>query len=206
MAKKIVSLVLIICMLAAMTVTVNAGGNIDPRDGVVVVSIWIHGKPNNRELGTGTGFFITDQYLVTNWHVIETYLKFGAGDEDTLYIDDVLYTGKMIVKVYFDDNDTKEAYVVAYDEKMDLAILRLAEPTTKRSPLQLLVPTQEMIANHTNIYAVGFPSVSDNEHADTISARGKTDASVNPGVISKFTVQSGTGQQNIEVTAMVCYV
>lgn len=41
-----------------------------------------------KSYGWGTGFFINDQYLVTNHHVIEPFLEYGAGKDIELLIDD----------------------------------------------------------------------------------------------------------------------
>jgi len=100
----------------------------------------------------GTGFFIGQngvdpQYLVTNYHVIEDFVYVGGGEQGN---ESRLY-------VAFSQNDIEEAYVVEYNEKMDLAVLRLANATSKRKPL--CINTDFHVGSQ--VYAVGFPALAD---------------------------------------------
>ncbi|MCM1087134.1 MAG: trypsin-like peptidase domain-containing protein [Muribaculaceae bacterium] len=137
----------------------------------------------------GTGFFVGQkgedpQYIVTNYHVIEDFVYVGggqSGSQSRLY-------------VAFDQNDVEEAYVVEYNDKMDVALLRLAKATSKRKPL-----TVEGTYNvGSQVYAVGFPGLSD-EVINSTSNLSIEDASVTSGTINRIITESGTGRRLIQM-------
>ncbi|MCQ4022114.1 MULTISPECIES: trypsin-like peptidase domain-containing protein [unclassified Ruminococcus] len=215
MKKKILSLVLVLVLVFGISVMPASAA--DTRDGVAVVFVCFE-HPDYGWVGyasTGTGFFVGNngedpKHLITNQHVIEMYEQLGKGElvnapaeylsqnkEDAgKYV-----TGRCKIYVYFDSlksGDCVEAYPVESDSVKDLAILKLAAPTSKRRALPLLEPTNDMVGQN-NIHAVGFPSVSDNILADSTTSWGLTDATVTGGSITRMFVQSGTGVENLQI-------
>lgn len=137
----------------------------------------------------GTGFFVgkkgqDPQYLVTNYHVIEAFVYAGGGQPDS----------QSRLYVAFDQNDVEEAYVVEYNDKMDVALLRLAKATSKRKPLTI----EGTYSVGGQVYAVGFPGLSD-EVINATSSFSMDDASVTSGTINRILTESGTGRRLIQM-------
>ena len=146
--KRIASLVMAVMLMLALAVPAFADFDRSTLDGVVMI---FTGAPDSRgdmKYSIGTGFFVGNagepaQYLVTNCHVVENFILAGRS------------IGGGELHVFYSKDDVEEAYVVDYDYEKDIALLRLADPTDKRSPLPLRVPDDEMLSN--SVYAVGVP-------------------------------------------------
>lgn len=178
------------------------------RESVAAVAIIVATPEGEEELlGWGTGFFVGEpdkdaEYLITNHHVVEYFLKYGKGEYVKLQLDDGrTITAKLKVRVYFDSRNYEEAYVVDSDETKDIALLKLASATDERKPIPLCSPTDDMVGS--TIYCVGYPGVSDNMDIDAISNWGKTDVTVTTGTVSRFVTTSGTGVQRIQTDAVI---
>lgn len=198
--------------LGMWTASAEASGfDSEVRESVAAVAIIVATPEGEEELlGWGTGFFVGDpdkdaEYLITNHHVVEDFLKFGKGEYVELQMDNGrTVTAKLKVRVYFDSYDSKkykEAYVVDYNETRDIALLKLASATDERKAIPLCSPTDDMIGS--TIYCVGYPGVSDNVDVDAISRWGKTDVTVTTGTVSRFVTTSGTGVQKIQTDAVI---
>lgn len=198
MKKRIVSLLAALLMVLPLwgCSAQNSGGfDRSTLDSVVVVreDIVVNGEWIG--YGTGTGFFIGEQgeepqYLVTNYHVIELFNDFGGGaSECTLRV--CYGTGA---------DDVEEAYIVDYNEEMDVAILKLRNPTSKRSPILIQLPTEEMVGK--TVYAVGYPGVAD-QVVNAVTVYGKEDATVTNGIISRLITESGTGRHVLQMDATI---
>lgn len=198
----------------------NTSGYLDAKNGVVVVTEYVALDGKVEGAWHGSGFFVgkegeDPQYLITNHHVIADYLYYGAGqnatfiDENSLTIEadgtvhSTTYAVKSYVRVYYDSDDYVEAYVVGYNEVADVAVLRLEEPTTKRRALQLCSPTGDMVGS--NVYAIGFPGIADNNIVDAVTSWGLKDLTYTSGVISRLTTTSGTGVRNIQVDVTIAH-
>ena len=197
MKRRFLSLLLMLVLILSLSVSASAISANEARNSVVVVSTLLETGAGNVGFGHGTGFFVTDQYLITNFHVIEDFEKYGAGELVSMNVDGGQISGRAKVRAYYDSKDYEEAFVVGYDSIRDIAILRLANSTSKRTPLALRVPTEDMVG--TTVYAVGFPGLADNILADSTSSWGKNDSTVTSGTISRLVTQSGTGQRNIQI-------
>ncbi|MGM9619736.1 MAG: trypsin-like peptidase domain-containing protein [Oscillospiraceae bacterium] len=202
----------------------------DVRGSVAVVDIGFELEGTWLEFGWGTGFFVgssgeAPQYLITNHHVIDDYIACGSGeliqmDFDTLldvfggfytysqlldmaasWTQNSVYSGRAMIRVYFAPEDYVEAYLVDSDSIKDVALLRLAAPTDKRSPLKLMSPTEEMVGS--TVYTVGYPSLAENEYISSTSSWSETDATVNKGVVSRLMTTSGTGVSAIQTDAVI---
>lgn len=196
-----------ICCAGCSNTNSNTLGYKEAENSVVVVSEYVALDGDVRGVARGSGFFIgkegeNPQYLITNHHVIADYLFFGGGQYAT-YTDEYGVTSvvKSYVRVYYDSKDYVEAYVVGYNEVADVAVLRLEEPTDKRSALQLCSPTADMVGS--KVYALGFPGFSDNMLVDSVTNWGLKDLTFTSGIISRLTTTSGTGVRNIQLDVAI---
>lgn len=197
MKQKIWSLALALVLLLSLALPVVAVTANDARNSVVVVSTLLATDAGNVGFGHGSGFFVSDQYLVTNHHVIEDFEQYGAGELITMTADGATLSGRAKIRVYYDSGNYEEAFLVGSDSRRDVAILRLSGPTDQRVSLQLKVPTDDMVGS--TVYAVGFPGLADNIVADATSSWSKNDSTVTSGTISRMVTQSGTGQRNVQI-------
>lgn len=160
-----------------------------------------------QDFGWGTGFFVGNQnenveYLVTNYHVIESFVDWGSGEKiDYPITDDWAVPIKSKIYVYFEENDYEEAYVVDYDKIKDIAVLQLDAPTDKRKALPLCSPTESMVGN--TVYIFGYPGLSENIFVDATTSFGMNDASVMTGVLSRLFTEAGTGNKLIQTDAEI---
>lgn len=221
MKKRIISIcaaiVMFFCLLGGMPRQVLAEtNNVNTvRESVVIVEVCLEPTGGGKENGfsRGTGFFIGNpdsqvQYLITNRHVIQQYLDWGAGEETTFkYVipeknAEVAFSGKMKIRVCYDKKSYDEAYVVDYAEgTKDIALLRLENPTDKRKALTLYSPSDDMIG--TDVYAVGYPGAADNDYVDSVSKWEISDATVTKGTLSRLLTTSGTGVKQIQTDAVI---
>ena len=197
MKQKIWSLALALVLLLSLALPVVAVTANDARNSVVVVSTLLATDAGNVGFGHGSGFFVSDQYLVTNHHVIEDFEQYGAGELITMTADGATLSGRAKIRVYYDSGNYEEAFLVGSDSRRDVAILRLSGPTDQRVSLQLKIPTDDMVGS--TVYAVGFPGLADNIVADATSSWSKNDSTVTSGTISRMVTQSGTGQRNVQI-------
>lgn len=167
---------------------------------------------------SGSGFFVgkSDEdpmYLVTNCHVVEGYIDLDEGGKDGyvyIFRTGELYDGKELfilakkceMRIYYDDKDYDVAYVECYgdSEKVDLAVLKIRNPTNKRHALQIMIPTEDMVGE--TAYTLGFPGNADNELTGA-SHYGLNDMTVHKGSISKFAVNEGKGVERIQTDATI---
>ncbi|MCM1039014.1 MAG: trypsin-like peptidase domain-containing protein [Ruminococcus sp.] len=209
--RKIAAIGISIIMLFTLTGCADTASetqsHLDAKNGVVVVSEYVALDGVEAGVAHGSGFFIgkegeDPQYLVTNHHVIADYLYFGAGQLASYTDEDgTTYALKSYVRVYFDSRDYVEAYVVGYNEVADVALLRIASPTSKRRALKLCSPTGNMVGS--TVYAIGYPGVADNPVVDSVTSWGLEDLTFTSGIISRLTTTSGTGVQNIQVDVSI---
>lgn len=213
--NKIAALLAFICLFARMMCTGCASsdkgisGYADAKNGVAVVAECAISTDGQEGLFShGSGFFVGGtkegvQYLVTNHHVVQEYLEMGAGEFVTFTDEEtgVSFGAKLCVRVYFDDKNYIEAYVVDQNPAADIAVLRLESPTDKRSALPICVPTEDMAGS--SVYAIGYPGVSDNTLIDVITTWGKDDITFTSGVVSRLVTTSGTGVRSIQMDASI---
>ena len=147
-------------------------------------------------VGWGTCFFVNSQYLITNHHVIETYLGHGSGEWIAMTDGTNDYAAKLSMRVYFNSNDYVEAYVVDYNEQQDIALLRTESPVTERTSLSLRSPSTDMVGSR--VYAVGYPGISDNAYMDSVTSWDIDDVTVTTGSIGRLITTSGTGTKWIQ--------
>ena len=157
---------------------------------------WVHPR--------GTAFFVgkqgeNPQYLITNHHVIDYYIYWKAGQRNTFTYEDGNTTVlKSSLRMYYDNDTYDEVYYVDTDESMDLSILRLDLPTDQRVPLVISDPVDA-----SDVRAIGFPGLSDNHFAASVTRWGEKDATITSGVVSKLYTESGNGRRMIQTDAIV---
>lgn len=171
------------------------------------------------EISAGSGFFVGEegkdpQFIVTNCHVVEDYIGYGEGNSYYIpieYYEPDTYGERYVIylalneyelRVYYSDDEYDVAYVDEYGDvnKVDLAILRLKEPTDKRHSLPIMIPDGDMVGE--TVYTVGFPGNADNE-LTSASKYGVEDATVHKGSITKFVANTGVGVERIAIDATV---
>lgn len=223
--KRVAALFLVAFLLVTVKpVEVKAAYNNEVTDGVVAIVIYAEGQLGYAVDGqfvpvqdfsgpysSGSGFFVgaegkNPQYIVTNCHVIDDYVSFGEGAEGYYYMgeDDygsVYFGGKFEIRIMYSANDYDIAYTVDFgsSDRIDLALLKLMEPTTKREALPLYVPTSDMVGE--TIYAVGFPGNADNAYTNA-SQYGKEDVTVTQGAIGRLAANT-QGIERIQIDARI---
>ena len=205
MKKKLLALFFAVIMVAGFSFPASAELKNDPREGVVVVRIYLEEKNSGAELegSWGTGFFVGNegedpQYLVTNFHVIDDFVNYNSGQLTKYYTDDGQELAvRSKIRAYYSSSEYEELYPVEYDEIKDVAVLKLANPTSKRHPLPLLIPDDSMVSS--TVYAVGFPGLSENAFAGATTSFSASDASVTSGIISRLIIEEGTGENHIQL-------
>lgn len=165
------------------------------------------------QYSSGSGFFIgasgeDPQYIVTNCHVVESYLEADEGGTFITPLEQE-YQGYPVclgatsceLRVYYDDDDYDIAYVEAYGDvnKVDLAVLRIKNATDKRRALQFLIPTEDMKGD--TVYTIGYPGNADNNFSSA-SHYGVEDSTMHRGVINRF-VMNDMGVERIAIDATI---
>lgn len=181
----------------------------DVRNGIAVVcnDLYLYDTDGQFVSGIrsqGTGFFVgksgeDPQYIVTNHHVIANYQDYGKGEtvEVTSADDPSIAMAKCYVKIYFDSQNYVEGYVIDSDPTRDIAVVKLDKPTDQRDPLVLMKPTDEVVG--TDVYAIGYPGLSDNAAINPVDQWSITDATVTSGSVSRLITSSGTGVRSLQV-------
>ena len=166
---------------------------------IVIIGATIDGEwvPLTR----GTGFFIAEsksapQYLLTNHHVVDSFIQLGSGEAKQIEGS----TLKAGIRVYYSADDYSEAYLVDSNAIKDIALIKLDKPAEDYTGLEICVPTEGMVGD--TVYAVGYPSISDNSVIDSVSQWTKEDVTVSKGIISRLSTTSGTGVRTIQTDAV----
>lgn len=162
--------------LTFSTSVMAAGAVDDARDGVVMISV----QGADGSSGWGSGFAIGRkgekvEYIVTNYHVIESALQEnGATDKNAS------------IQVVFSAAQGKHdmGQPVYTDPKKDIAVLRLSEPTDLRKPLPL--QSSDKVGVSDTVYALGYPATS--EIVSTYPKFNQSDITITSGIISKKNV------------------
>ena len=122
MKRKLFAMLIAVALIVSISVTSYAAFSAESRNSVVVVSTCMDTQYGEFSFGTGTGFFINDQYLVTNHHVIDTFEQYGSGEMTDITVNDTPTSGRAKIRVYFGTDDYEEAYIVGSSKTKDVAI------------------------------------------------------------------------------------
>lgn len=177
-------LTIVVSSTVSFADTVEVNSPSDAINGVV----WIQAVAGSKAC-SGTGFAIGDpstpvEYIVTNVHVIT--------------LKGTIAPGAAQVRIYFSyaTNDFMIASIYKIDEERDIAVLKLPEPTTKRTAL-VLCPSDD-IRTGESVAAIGYPAVSNDVTFDR--KYDMTDVTVTGGVLSKKTTRASKGNCSIYET------
>ena len=189
--RNFAAALLAVLLTGVLAVPALAAFDSDSLNGIIMITTGAPDADGKMSYWRGTGFFIgaegeNPQYIVTNCHVVEEFILAGKA------------LGGGELHVLFDKDDEAEAYLVDYDAEKDVAILRLAEATDKRIPLQMRVPQESSLGSEA--YAVGYPAAADLTVA-AVNSFSQKDATVTTGSISRFLTESGTGRKLIQTDA-----
>ena len=189
--RKFAAVLLAVLLASVLAVPALAAFDNNTLNGIIMITTGAPDADGKMSYWRGTGFFIgaegeNPQYIVTNCHVVEEFILAGKA------------LGGGELHVLFDKDDEAEAYLVDYDAEKDVAILRLAEATDKRIPLQMRVPQESSLGSEA--YAVGYPAAADLTVA-AVNSFSQKDATVTTGSISRFLTESGTGRKLIQTDA-----
>lgn len=101
----------------------------------------IFGQATINEAVIGSGFVISeDGYIITNYHVAEPYLTYGA-------------QGGYVLRVVLFDGTTYDAAVVGYEEQNDIAVLKIN--ASGLNPVTIGNMSDVKVGN--DVYVVGNP-------------------------------------------------
>lgn len=189
--RRAASALLAALVLGVTALPAFADFNQNTLDGIIMITTGAPDKDGHMNYWRGTGFFVgaegeDPQYIVTNCHVVEEFILAGKA------------LGGGELHVLFDKDDEAEAYLVDYNAEKDVAVLRLAEATDKRTSLQMRVPEEGSLGS--DAYAVGYPSAADLT-VQAVNSFSQKDATVTTGSISRFLTESGTGRKLIQTDA-----
>lgn len=220
---KLISVLLISLMaLCSMTMTASAAAHSTAKEGVVFITSTF--TPNekkgdyavfrgsqgyyltyNETTFRASGFAIGEQgkpvsYIVTNAHVVvDSYAEYmSTNPTDAKY--DVNSRRADEVRVYFSygANDFMRAQIYYVNEKKDICVLKLPEPTEKRKPLVLC--KSDNVDMDDDFAALGFPGDSDLLMDNTSLSYGIEDITMTKGAISrKSTDENGVQVYLIDV-------
>ncbi len=112
------------------------------------------------------------------------------------------YTGTSCeMRIYYDENDYDIGYVDCHGdrEKVDLAVLKLKNPTDKRRALKISSVSDDNIGD--TVYTVGYPGNADNDFTSA-SKFGINDSSVHKGSIVRIAM-NGKGVERISTDATI---
>ena len=169
---------LMICGTSAFAETITKAA--DAKYGVVYIESAGKTAEGKSAVWRGTGFAIGDpgqpvQYIVTNAHVV---------------LDEQGNKGKLTVYYSAATHDYVTATVYKMNEDRDVAILKLPEPTTKRTALTVV--KYDEVETGDPVMTIGYPSVSDHDTTDP-HPYDMSDVTMRNGIISKKTTSDYEG-------------
>ncbi len=171
------------------------------------------------DLSWGSGFFIGDvrenpEYFVTNYHVIATMVENNKGGMGYTVVGQDENGTQMVVafesteiRAYYSEDDYDVAYPEWYggsfeDNELDIAIMKLKSPTSKRHALKLENLDGE--DRGSTVYVVGFPGVAENDFTSG-SKLEMQDISITTGIVGKFVTSGAAGIALIQTDAEISH-
>lgn len=206
--KRLLVLVMAMCMMLTMSVTVLAAGEEgtdpieedqvqattdDPTDGILQVYLaYVDDNGTRTLLYGGTCFLINEEYVLSNYHIFNLDEVDNSGVTKREAIMNMLNLDELPnndphlkVFVYANRDMSVEATIheSVQSSAMDFVALKLSDKIYDRQPLVL--GDSSIMKQQDVVYALGFPSDSiENKEFNT-----KADVSVVDGTISKVTVR-----------------
>ncbi|MCR5634439.1 MAG: trypsin-like peptidase domain-containing protein [Lachnospiraceae bacterium] len=155
-------------------------------------------------ISSGTCFFVgktgeDPQYAVTNSHVVEDYMEQGGGQYFFNFgsIGNGISVGILYerteMRILFDDNRDYEKVDVKWygsSDEIDLALVKLKNPTDKRIALTLYdIPSDEDSKNSfkgDSVLVLGYPGISDNYYSTGSDKWDANAVRANEGIINNY--------------------
>ncbi len=170
-------------------------------------------------LSSGSGFFVGDvrknpEYFVTNYHVIAQMVENNKGGQG--YIDEgttkdgipiILTFDSTEIRAYYSEDDYDVAYAEWYGgqfeaNELDIAIMKIKAPTTKRHALKL--EQLEGKDRGSTVFVVGFPGVAENDFTSGSKLK-MQDISITTGIVGKFVTSGTAGIELIQTDAEISH-
>lgn len=191
-SRGIQCFLLMLILVCSMTVGVFADTSSAVKDdfaGVLQINLVYTPKSGPEVVvGGGSGFLISDSYVMTCYHVVnfdESYENYDLVKE---YYGDEFDPSNVKIQVVVMDDVVREATLTtSYSDINDFAILQLREPIYGRTPLVL--GKQDTVVETDNVYALGFPDkIAEFQNTNTYD---ESDVSLTDGKVNKFITKDG---------------
>ena len=189
--KRILSLLMAMCLLFAMTVIVNArdgNGNSyvrDDRTGTLLIKVGVTDKDDSSKIHyvkSGTGFLVNDTTLITCAHVVNFDDEDLKAIQENLEMSEKQANEHKVIRVFLYRDDFYVATITAESDNADIAVLGLKESIKNRTYLK--IRTSGVVSTEP-CFTLGFPflvgAVDDQELNTT------EDVTINGGMINKVT-------------------
>ena len=189
--KRILSLLMAMCLLFAMTVIVNArdgNGNSyvrDDRTGTLLIKVGVTDKDDSSKIHyvkSGTGFLVNDTTLITCAHVVNFDDEDLKAIQENLEMSEKQANEHKVIRVFLYRDDFYVAAITAESDNADIAVLGLKESIKNRTYLK--IRTSGVVSTEP-CFTLGFPflvgAVDDQELNTT------EDVTINGGMINKVT-------------------
>jgi S1-C subfamily serine protease len=146
-----------------------------------IVLYYVADDGTNYALQTGSGFLISEEYLITCYHVVNLRTDvmqlatehFGADFREHLVVKAIIMRDLEI-----------ELTIENQSEATDFSILKLSRIINDRTPLK--IGDSDAIAQTETVYALGFPSAVTDVGATTSTSFTTSDVTVESGSVSKI--------------------
>ncbi len=172
MKKKIWFVFAVLCVMLCvfnLCIAQEDGPRIKDQVSKSIVRIYLDGS-------VGTGFFVSDKYIVTNHHVVSPYLEDGYVGGKGWF---TLATNTKVDVIFSAvNNDIIGGLVVQDWPEVDLAVVEIDPAYSKRVPLKL--SPGEQVVEGMNVWVIGFPGVNS---YDIMSGDNPT---ITSGILSKI--------------------
>lgn len=161
--KRILSLLMAMCLLFAMTVIVNArdgNGNSyvrDDRTGTLLIKVGVTDKDDSSKIHyvkSGTGFLVNDTTLITCAHVVNFDDEDLKAIQENLEMSEKQANEHKVIRVFLYRDDFYVATITAESDNADIAVLGLKESIKNRTYLK--IRTSEVVSTEP-CYTLGFP-------------------------------------------------
>lgn len=185
--KSIFSILVCALLMFVSTIPAQAATTdqavLDARNGVVKVLVYYNNEQKARGVGTGTGFLINEETIVTAAHVIDDQVSIDENGNKKTY----KVTKVTVVAVGDIEIEAKKVYV---SKERDFAVLKLKQKINGKMILPLGTPNG--FDTTSTVYALGFPSVSEKGLWDYIEHfnYSATDVTVTSGNVSTLTQEN----------------
>lgn len=203
---RILVVAMVICLMACTmlsTVSFAANDAVNKcRDGVLQIKLnYTPDVGDPYPVGTGTGFLINEDTLLTCYHVVslDTESIAALAAEVNKTVSEV--QSRLSVTVTVSRDVPVSATIVNKSEEMDFAILRLAQPLKGKTPLAIR-PSSE-VEQTEQVYSIGFPATP--TLMQSYNTYTSADATITEGVVNKISIgKNPVSEANTEYIQSSC--